>query len=496
MHIPTRPRRVGRAAAVFAVGVLAFSLSGSFGSSASAAEPIEVRVGDSTIVEGNPGQNGTASFGVRLSAPAATDTYVYFHTVAGSASPKTSSNPGGDFAQKAAPTSKIKIALGKTVGNIGVAAYPDTAVEGDESFTVVIDYATTTVGGAPDPGYTIARGTGTGTIVDDDPAPGSATIDIGDTVIPEGNPTQKGPAKLSVRLSQAMATDEYVYFQTVPGSATDGVDYATKAPTSKVKIALGKTAATITTQVLPDVDGEQSEAYTVVIVKVTPVIGGAQDPLVSMGDTAGQVTILDDDVPDIVPDAPTGVTASLGTTLGDADVWWTAPAPNGGSPIDSYSVEYTTDGGFNWWPAGSVSAPTTSGTFLCGPGGTTCSYRVIAHNGAGYSSPSSASNDVTVPSLTAPGAPENFDVQPHPLFGLPDVVMSWDAPSSGGAPDGYTIEFSNDDVTYALFDTPSENPVTYSLAPGTYYFRVNGFNGAGDGPPSNVVGPITISGGE
>src|SRR5262245_18255479 len=111
-----RRLRAGLAAALVALPVIAFA-----GAERAGAIPIaiDVAVGDSTVVEGNGVQNATATFAVRLSSPAPTDSYVYFHTQDGTAAHKTSAVPDGDFAQKK-PGSKVKIAAGKVTGNIGV----------------------------------------------------------------------------------------------------------------------------------------------------------------------------------------------------------------------------------------------------------------------------------------------------------------------------------------------------------------------------------------
>ena len=357
--------------------VLAPSIAASVAvtSPAAASVPtIDVYVGDASVVEGDGLPNGTANLAVELSAPAATDTYIWFHTVDGSASAGD-----GDYARKKPGKANLKIAAGRTAGTIGVTVYGDTAVEGDESFTVVLDQVTTTPTGSADPDYDLARNVGTATIVDDDPA--TASLSVGAVAVPEGN-TAKRLANLGLRLSEPLATDEYVYFYTEGESATSGHDFSAMSPRSKVRIPAGKVLGLISTTVLPDTDNEGDETYRVVIDKVTPTVGGSQDPAVTVTDAIGEVTIINDDVPRTAPGAPTSVHATFNGYGGGVDVTWTAPASTGGRPV-SYLVERSNDFGGTWAPIASVS--TTSTNVTCGFEGDHCIFRVSAHNSIGDS---------------------------------------------------------------------------------------------------------------
>jgi len=360
--------------------VLAPSIAASVAvtSPAAASVPtIDVYVGDASVVEGDGLPNGTANLAVELSAPAATDTYIWFHTVDGSASAGD-----GDYARKKPGKANLKIAAGRTAGTIGVTVYGDTAVEGDESFTVVLDQVTTTPTGSADPAYDLARNVGTATIVDDDPATATASLSVGAVAVPEGN-TAKRMANLGLRLSEPLATDEYVYFYTEGESATSGHDFSAMSPRSKVRIPAGKVLGLISTTVLPDTDNEGDETYRVVIDKVTPTVGGAQDPAVTITHAVGEVTIINDDVPATAPGAPTDVHAGF---YGDGTVYvtWTAPADTGGRPV-TYLVERSNDFGETWAPWTSVTATTVGAD--CGFQGQYCIFRVSTHNRVGDSAP-------------------------------------------------------------------------------------------------------------
>ena len=102
-----------------------------------------------------------------------------------------------------------------------------------------------------------------------------------------------------------------------------------------------------------------------------------------------------------VPNSPTNVSAQPGN--GSANVTWTAPASNGGSPITSYTVSALTGGA----PTGltvKVAAPGAAASFNGLTNGTTYTFVVSAANSVGTSANSAASNAVT-PAAPAPPAP-------------------------------------------------------------------------------------------
>ena len=113
--------------------------------------PPAVSIGDATVTEGNSGATTTATFTVTLSTVSATATTCDFGTAGNSAV------PGADFV---ATTGSITIPAGGTSTSVTVVVRGDALDEGvSESFTVELS----------NPGNaTIADGTGTGTIVDDD----------------------------------------------------------------------------------------------------------------------------------------------------------------------------------------------------------------------------------------------------------------------------------------------------------------------------------------
>lgn len=90
----------------------------------------------------------------------------------------------------------------------------------------------------------------------------------------------------------------------------------------------------------------------------------------------------------VVPDAPTSVTASAGE--GQATIFWSAPANDGGSAITGYIVA-SSSGGFT----ASVGPSTTNTTITGLSNGTSYTFTVRATNGIGNSAASAPSNSVT-----------------------------------------------------------------------------------------------------
>ncbi|WP_454915973.1 Calx-beta domain-containing protein [Xanthobacter sediminis] len=109
-------------------------------------------IADARAVEGDAGEAGALAFTVSLSAASHDPVTVSFHTADGTAL------AGSDYT---GTSGTFTIAAGETSATIRVPVIGDDAVEADERFSVVLTSAT---------GATIADGTATGTIVNDDAA--------------------------------------------------------------------------------------------------------------------------------------------------------------------------------------------------------------------------------------------------------------------------------------------------------------------------------------
>ena len=284
-------------------------------------------VGDAAVVEGD-----TATFRVTLSAASENVVTVSYKTKDGTAV------AGSDYTAMAGT---LRFEPGDTTKTIRVPTVDDDTPEETEAFTVELS--------APS-GATVADGTGTGTISDDDGGSRSLpTLSIGDAApVPEGR-----TAKFRVTLRRESGEPVTVAYRTVDGTAVAGSDYTTTSGT--LRFEPGDTTKTIRVPTVDDDTPEETEAFTVEL----SAPSGA-----TVADGTGTGTISDDD----------GGSRSLPTlSIGDA-----APVPEGrtakfrvtlrresGEPV---TVAYRTVDGTA--VAGS-DYTTTSGTLRFEPGETT-----------------------------------------------------------------------------------------------------------------------------
>jgi predicted phage tail protein len=101
----------------------------------------------------------------------------------------------------------------------------------------------------------------------------------------------------------------------------------------------------------------------------------------AVGDTASATVSA---VPRTVASAPRSVTATPGSR--QVKLTWAAPSSNGGSAITGYVVQRWT--GTKWSTITTAAASARSFTATGLSNGTRYSFRVIAVNGAGFSTPS------------------------------------------------------------------------------------------------------------
>ena len=152
----------------------------------------------------------------------------------------------------------------------------DDAKEPEETFTVVLSQ--------PEDA-TIAVGTGTGTITDDDEG-ALPSLRIEDTTVKE----DRGPAMFTVRLSVPSDEPVTVDYETRDGTARAGSDYTTKSGTLTFP-ANSMEPQTFSVEILQDNDYEGSEEFTV---RLRNPDGATLD------EDTGTATIEDDDDPPAV----------------------------------------------------------------------------------------------------------------------------------------------------------------------------------------------------
>ena len=235
-----------------------------------------ITISDAQVTEGSSGTRQML-FTVTLSSAAAGPVTVNWATQNGTAA------AGTDYS---AATGTLSFAAGETSKTIAVTVNGDTAVEADESFSLLLSAAN---------GATIADDTGLGTILNDDVALPSITI--ADAQVTEGNAgTQQ--MLFTVTLSNAASGPVSVTYATQNGTAMAGSDYV--AATGTLSFAAGETSKTIAVAVNGDTAVEANEGFSLLL----SAANGA-----TIADDTGLGTILNDDVA-----APSGDTATFRVT--------------------------------------------------------------------------------------------------------------------------------------------------------------------------------------
>jgi fibronectin type 3 domain-containing protein len=189
-------------------------------------------------------------------------------------------------------------------------------------------------------------------------------------------------------------------------------------------------------------------------------------------------------VPRTVPTAPLSVTASPGYTM--VALSWSKPSSNGGATIDGYRVQQATNGG-PWQP---IADPTTLGHDVYGlTTSTTYSFRVRAHNRAGWSAPS------TVVQAAPYGVPR-MPLNPTAGVSNDQLTITWSAPAyDGGKPITkyyvYAAASANGPYNYVGTAVPPSLTYVYNVKQvdlgKTVYYRIVAQNAFGIGPPNQIT---------
>lgn len=292
-----------------------------------------ISIGDVSLNEGNAGTT-PFTFTVQLTNPSENPISVDYTVTPGSATPIT------DYAPLAGT---LIIAPGTSSNTITVNVAGETLFETDETFTVTLTNPS---------GATIADGTATGTIVNDDAPP---TITINDVTLGEGN-AGVTPFTFTVSLSNPSTLPVSVNYTTTPDNATPVTDFTPAAGT--LIIAPGDTSGTITVNVIGDTLFEPNEQF---FVNLSDPVNG------TFGDPSGLGTIVDDEAqPTITINDVSQNEGNAGTTPFQFTVTLSAPS---GTPtsINWSTAPGTATSGTDFTPASGtlvIPAGTLSGAIV------------------------------------------------------------------------------------------------------------------------------------
>ena len=181
------------------------------------------------------------------------------------------------------------------------------------------------------------------------------------------------------------------------------------------------------------------------------------------------------------PQPPTGLTAEPGDS--EATIRWAASAADGGSPVLTHRIEYSTDDGATWDLVGEAG-PETVATVENLVNGTSYRIRVSAVTALGRSRTAS----VVVRPATVPGVATNLLA----VGGVGRLTFSWTRPADGGSPfTEVIVEVIEDGLTeWTLF---TAGPRTTSANIGglsgglRYRARVRYVNAVGSGAASEEL---------
>jgi hypothetical protein len=234
-------------------------------------------INDVSVTEGDSGTK-TATFTVTLTGAPSQPVQVNYSTSDG-----TATVAGNDYV---AASGTLVFTAGQTAKTVSVTVNSDTTPESDETFAVNLSSPVNAI---------IPRGTGVGTITDDD----TRELSINDVSVLEGN-SGTTAAVFTVSLSAPSAQTIFVDYHTVDGTATAASgDYVSK--TGTLQFAPGQTTQTVAITVNGDTVAEPDETFSVILTNPANAV---------IADGSGTGTILSDDA-----GAPPGVTISDASML-------------------------------------------------------------------------------------------------------------------------------------------------------------------------------------
>ena len=190
---------------------------------------------------------------------------------------------------------------------------------------------------------------------------------------------------------------------------------------------------------------------------------------------------------DLVPDVPTGLTATA-VSQSQIDLNWT----ENGSNTDSYNLEYSDNGGTSFAPLATLAFGTTNYQHLSLTASTTYQYKINAVNSNGTSAFSTVVGATT--NASPPTSPSGLIAT---AASSSTINLSWT--DNANNEDDFKVEYSADGTTFtqlAVLPANSTNYADNGLAPNTTrYYQVKAENSDGSSGYSNTVNATTQSGG-
>lgn len=235
-------------------------------------------VNDVAVTEGNAGTTNMALQVTRSNTSGTASVLV--STSSGTAL------AGSDFT--AITNQTVSFAAGEGARTVNVAIIGETLREPNETFTLVLS--------SPSAGYTIADGSGLGTINNDDPVP---ILSIADAVVTEG-----GSAQFVVSATNGNASTMTVQVASAVGTAGAG-DFTAIPGGTVLTFVPGDTSEVVAVATTQDTVDEPNETFSV-------TLSGAMNA--SLGDASATGTINDDDpAPVITINDPSVLESNSGT---------------------------------------------------------------------------------------------------------------------------------------------------------------------------------------
>ncbi len=295
-----------------------------------------------SVAEGDSGFGNNLVFTVTLSASVSASHTVNYGVDVNVAPGKATT--GADFEFIGSLLGTLTFAAGTTTQTITARVRGDTVDEGNETVVVLLQSSATVF---------ISTGTGTGTILDDDPkfSIDSPSVTEGDS----GSVNMTFTVSLSgARSGSSSLTVDYAQ---TGGTATSGTDY-TAVTAGTLTFATGVTTQTFTVSVTGDTTDEADETVVITLSNATTATG--------ISTATGTGTIRDDD-PKFSIDSPT-------VTEGGSPANLVFTVSLSAASTSQLTVDYA------------LSGTATSGTDYTAPAGTTLTFAA-----------SSTSQTITVP---------------------------------------------------------------------------------------------------